>query len=367
VLKAVSNVDDVIAPELIGEQAADQSAIDKLLRELDGTPNKSRLGANAMLGVSLACARAAAAGVGQPLYRYLGGPLARTLPVPLMNVLNGGKHATDSADMQEYMIVPLGAPSFSEAIRMGSEIFHALKSLLHQRGMGTGVGDEGGFAPAGLRSNEEPIELLLDAIQSVGYTPGTQVAIALDPAATEFFSDGKYTLAREQATLDSAGLVQKYAAWRDKYPLVSIEDGLAEDDWDGWKALTKALGDRVQLVGDDLFVTNVERIRRGVTEGAANAVLIKLNQIGTLTETIEAVELAHRSGYAAVISHRSGETEDTTIADLCVALNTGQIKTGSLSRSERVAKYNRLMEIELELGDAARYPGADTFPRFARG
>jgi enolase len=367
VLKAVSNVDDVIAPELIGEQAADQSAIDKLLRELDGTPNKSRLGANAMLGVSLACARAAAADVGQPLYRYLGGPLARTLPVPMMNVLNGGKHATDSADMQEYMLVPLGASSFGEAIRMGSEIFHVLKDLLHKKGMGTGVGDEGGFAPAGLRSNDEPIEILLDAIQSAGYTPGTQVAIALDPAATEFFSDGKYTLAREKATLDSAGMVKKYAAWRDKYPLVSIEDGLAEDDWDGWKALTKALGDRLQLVGDDLFVTNVERIRRGVTEGAANAVLIKLNQIGTLTETIEAVELAHRSGYAAVISHRSGETEDTTIADLCVALNTGQIKTGSLSRSERVAKYNRLMEIELELGDAARYPGPDTFPRFARG
>ena len=366
VLKAVSNVDDVIAPELIGEQATDQSAIDTVLRELDGTPNKSRLGANAMLGVSLACARAAAADVGQPLYRYLGGPLARTLPVPLMNVLNGGKHATDSADMQEYMLVPLGAASFSEAIRMGSEIFHTLKGLLHEKGMGTGVGDEGGFAPAGLRSNEEPIELLLEAIERAGYRPGTQVAIALDPAATEFFSDGAYTLAREKATLDSSGMVKKYAVWRDKYPLVSVEDGLAEDDWDGWKALTKALGDRLQLVGDDLFVTNVERIRRGVNEGAANAVLIKLNQIGTLTETIEAVELAHRSGYAAVISHRSGETEDTTIADLCVALNTGQIKTGSLSRSERVAKYNRLMEIELELGDAARYPGRDTFPRYAR-
>ncbi|HLZ48996.1 MAG TPA: phosphopyruvate hydratase [Candidatus Limnocylindria bacterium] len=367
VLNAVSNVDDVIAPELIGEQASDQSAIDSLLRELDGTPNKSRLGANAMLGVSLACARAAATDVGQPLYRYLGGPLARTLPVPQMNVLNGGKHATDSADMQEYMLVPFGAPSFHEAIRMGSEIFHALKSLLHKKGMGTGVGDEGGFAPSGLRSNEEPIELLLEAIESVGYTPGKQVAIALDPAANEFFANGMYTLAREKATLDSAGMIKKYAAWRGKYPIVSLEDGLAEDDWDGWKALTKALGDRLQLVGDDLFVTNVERIRRGVNEGAANAVLIKLNQIGTLTETIEAVELAHRSGYAAVISHRSGETEDTTIADLCVALNTGQIKTGSLSRSERVAKYNRLMEIELELGDAARYPGADTFPRFARG
>ncbi|HEX9269230.1 MAG TPA: phosphopyruvate hydratase [Candidatus Limnocylindria bacterium] len=364
---ALSNVDDVIAPELIGEQAADQSAIDSLLMELDGTTNKSRLGANAMLGVSLACARAAAAEVGLPLYRYLGGPLARTLPVPLMNVLNGGKHATDSADMQEYMIVPLGAPSFREAVRMGSEIFHALKAILHERGMGTGVGDEGGFAPAGLTSNEQPIELLLEAIERAGYEAGDDCALALDPAATEFFADGAYALAREGVTLDAAGLVAKYAGWRDRYPLVSIEDGLAEDDWDGWKALTKALGDRLQLVGDDLFVTSVGRIRRGVNEGVANAVLIKLNQIGTLTETIEAVELAHRSGYAAVISHRSGETEDTTIADLCVALNTGQIKTGSLSRSERVAKYNRLMEIELELGDAARYPGRDTFPRFARG
>ncbi len=367
VLKAVSNVDDIIAPELIGEQATDQSAIDSVLRELDGTPDKSRLGANAMLGVSLACARAAAADVGQPLYRYLGGPLARTLPVPLMNVLNGGKHATDSADMQEYMLAPIGAPSFKEAIRMGSEIFHALKTLLHDKGMGTGVGDEGGFAPAGLSTNEQPIELILSAIGAAGYTAGTDCAIALDPAATELFKDGRYTLARENATLDSAAMVKKYAQWRDRYPLVSIEDGLAEDDWDGWKALTKALGDRLQLVGDDLFVTNVERIRRGVNEGCANAVLIKLNQIGTLTETIEAVELAHRSGYAAVISHRSGETEDTSIADLCVALNTGQIKTGSLSRSERVGKYNRLMEIELELGDAARYPGRDTFPRFARG
>jgi len=366
VLKAVGNIDDVIAPELIGEQATDQSAIDSVLRELDGTPNKSRLGANAMLGVSLACARAAAADVGQPLYRYLGGPLARTLPVPLMNVLNGGKHATDSADMQEYMLVPIGAPSFKEAIRMGSEIFHALKKLLHDTGLGTGVGDEGGFAPSGLSTNEQPIELILSAIGAAGYTAGTDCAIALDPAATELFKDGTYTLAREKATFDSAGMVKKYTQWRDRYPLVSIEDGLAEDDWDGWKALTKALGDRLQLVGDDLFVTNVERIRRGVNEGCANAVLIKLNQIGTLTETIEAVELAHRSGYAAVISHRSGETEDTTIADLCVALNTGQIKTGSLSRSERVAKYNRLVEIELELGDAARYPGRDTFPRFTR-
>ncbi len=367
VQKAVRNVNEQIAPRIRGRSAFDQNGLDAAMLELDGTPNKSKLGANAILGVSLAAAKGAANATGQPLYRYLGGVHARTLPVPLMNVLNGGKHATDSADMQEYMLAPIGAPTFKEAIRMGSEIFHALRKLLHDTGMGTGVGDEGGFAPAGLTTNEQPIELILEAIAAAGYRPGADCAIALDPAATEFFADGRYTLAREGTTLDSAGMVKKYAQWRDKYPLVSIEDGLAEDDWDGWKALTKALGDRLQLVGDDLFVTNVERIRRGVTEGCANAVLIKLNQIGTLTETIEAVELAHRSGFAAVISHRSGETEDTTIADLCVALNTGQIKTGSLSRSERVAKYNRLMEIELELGDAARYPGTDTFPRFARG
>ena len=366
VRKAVSNVDDVIAPELIGEDAADQTAIDKLLLELDGTPNKAKLGANAILGVSLACARAAANAVGLPLCRYLGGPLARTLPVPLMNILNGGKHATDSADMQEYMVAPIGASSFREAVRAGAEVFHALKAILHDRGMGTGVGDEGGFAPAGLKDNEEPIRLILEAIDKAGYRAGEDVAIALDPAATELFSSGKYTLAREKVTLDAAAMTERYAAWRSKYPLVSIEDGLAEDDWVGWKHLTTKLGDKVQLVGDDLFVTNIERIRRGVTEGVANAVLIKLNQIGTLSETIDAVELAHRSGYATVISHRSGETEDTTIADLAVALNSGQIKTGSLSRSERNAKYNRLMEIENELQDAARYPGRDAFPRFGR-
>ena len=366
VRKAVSNVDDVIAPELMGEDAADQTAIDRLLLELDGTPNKSKLGANAILGVSLACARAAASAVGLPLYRYLGGPLARTLPVPLMNILNGGKHATDSADMQEYMVVPLGATSFREAVRAGAEVFHALKAILHDRGMGTGVGDEGGFAPAGLKDNEEPIRLILEAIDKAGYRAGEDVAIALDPAATELFSGGTYSLAREKVTLDAAAMTERYAAWRAKYPLVSIEDGLAEDDWAGWKHLTTKLGDKVQLVGDDLFVTNIERIRRGVTEDVANAVLIKLNQIGTLSETIDAVELAHRSGYATVISHRSGETEDTTIADLAVALNSGQIKTGSLSRSERNAKYNRLMEIEIELQDAARYPGRDAFSRFGR-
>jgi len=367
VTRAVANIDDVIAPELVGEVASDQSAIDAMLRELDGTPNKSKLGANALLGVSLACARASASAAGLPLYRYLGGPLAHTLPVPMMNVLNGGKHATDSADMQEYMIVPLGLPTFAEAIRAGSEIFHALWGILHDRHMGTGVGDEGGFAPSGLENNEQPIELVLRAIEKAGYHAGDDVAIALDPAATELFENGRYRLAREKLELDADGMIARYAEWHLKYPLVSVEDGLAEDDWQGWKALTKRLGDRLQLVGDDLFVTNVERIRKGVSEGCANAVLIKLNQIGTLTETIEAVELAHRSGYAAVISHRSGETEDTTIADLAVALNTGQIKTGSLSRSERIAKYNRLMEIELELGDAARYPGRDAFPRFRSG
>jgi enolase 1/2/3 len=366
VLKAVSNVDDVIAPELIGEDAADQTEIDKLLLELDGTPNKSKLGANAILGVSLACAHAAATAVGLPLYRYLGGPIARTLPVPLMNILNGGKHATDSADMQEYMVVPVGAASFREAVRTGAEVFHALKAILHDRGMGTGVGDEGGFAPAGLKDNEEPIRLILQAIEKAGFRPGEDVAIALDPAATELYTNGKYTLAREKAALDAAAMTARYAEWCGKYPLVSVEDGLAEDDWAGWKHLTTALGDKLQLVGDDLFVTNIERIRRGVTEEVANAVLIKLNQIGTLSETIEAVEFAHRSGYATVISHRSGETEDTTIADLAVALNSGQIKTGSLSRSERNAKYNRLMEIEIELQDAARYPGRDAFSRFGR-
>ena len=366
VLNAVSNVDDVIAPELIGEDAADQTEIDKLLLELDGTPNKSKLGANAILGVSLACARAAATAVGLPLYRYLGGPIARTLPVPLMNILNGGKHATDSADMQEYMVVPVGATSFREAVRAGAEVFHALKAILHDRGMGTGVGDEGGFAPAGLKDNEEPIRLILQAIEKAGYRPGEDVALALDPAATELFANGKYTLAREKATVDAAAMTARYAEWRGKYPLVSVEDGLAEDDWAGWKHLTTTLGDKLQLVGDDLFVTNIDRIRRGVTEEVANAVLIKLNQIGTLSETIEAVEFAHRSGYATVISHRSGETEDTTIADLAVALNSGQIKTGSLSRRERNAKYNRLMEIEVELQDAARYPGRDAFSRFGR-
>ena len=363
VRKAVANVDGVIARAILGLDAADQVAVDRVLRELDGTANKANLGANAMLGVSLAAARAVSVAAGVPLYRSLGGIEARTLPVPMMNILNGGKHASDSADMQEYMVVPFGVPTFAEAIRAGSEIFHALKAVLHERGMVTGVGDEGGFAPSGLRTNAEPIELILEAIGRAGYEAGKQIGIALDPASTEFYADGRYALAREGALLDSAALTKRYAEWCSSYPIVSIEDGLAEDDWAGWTALTASLGDAVQLVGDDLFVTNVERIRRGVALKAANAVLIKLNQIGTLTETIEAVQLAHQSGYATVISHRSGETEDTTIADLAVALNAGQIKTGSLSRSERVAKYNRLMEIELELGAAARYPGREAFPR----
>ena len=362
VRNAVRNVERTIAPELTGQDAADQRAIDDLLRRLDGTPNKSKLGANAILGVSLACARAAALAKEVPLYRYLGDD-GRTLPVPLMNILNGGKHATDSADFQEFMIVPVGAATFAEAVRMGAEVFHALKAVLHARGMSTGVGDEGGFGPSGLRTNEEPLELILTAIERAGYRAGDEVALALDPAATELLSDGRYALKREGRALDAAELVALYADWARRYPIVSIEDGLAEDDWSGWTKLTATLGERLQLVGDDLFVTNVERIRRGVRENCANAVLIKVNQIGTLSEAVDAVALARRSGYAAVISHRSGETEDTTIADLAVALGTGQIKTGSLSRTDRVAKYNRLMEIEIELGGSARYPGARAFPR----
>jgi enolase len=366
VLKAVANVNDVIAREIAGRDASDQAAIDDHLLALDGTPNKAKLGANAILGVSLGCARAAATARGVPLYRHLGGAESHVLPVPLMNVLNGGKHATESADMQEYMLVPIGAPTFREAIRMGAEVFHALKAVLHHRGLNTAVGDEGGFAPTGLESNEEPIELILTAIERAGYQAGRDVALALDPASTELFDHGKYALAREKRSLDAAGMVALYRDWADRYPLVSVEDGLAEDDWSGWRMLTAELGERLQLVGDDLFVTSVERIERGVKERCANAVLIKVNQIGTLSETIAAIELAHRSGYATVMSHRSGETEDTTIADLAVALSTRQIKTGSLSRSERNAKYNRLLEIELELGGSAHYPGREAFPRFVR-
>ena len=350
VRKAVRNVEETIAPRVMGRDAMDQRGLDEALIALDGTPNKAKLGANAILGVSLAAARAAAAAKGVPLYRHLATDGATTLPVPLMNILNGGKHATDSADMQEFMVVPIGAPTFSEAIRMGSEIFHAL-------------GDEGGFAPSGLATNEQPLELMLAAIERAGYRAGEDAAIALDPAATELYRDGDYALAREQRSLDSSGMVALYADWTGRYPIVSIEDGLAEDDWAGWKKLTAALGDRIQIVGDDLFVTSVARLERGIREKAANAILIKVNQIGTLTETIDAVALAKRAGFATVISHRSGETEDTTIADLAVALGTGQIKTGSLSRTDRVAKYNRLMQIERELGPQARYPGRDAFPR----
>ncbi|HET8571422.1 MAG TPA: phosphopyruvate hydratase [Candidatus Limnocylindria bacterium] len=360
VLQAVRNVNEVLRPELLGTDAVDQVSLDRLLIDLDGSPNKSALGANALLGVSVAAAHAAAEAVELPLFRYLGGVGARVLPVPMVNILNGGKHAIDSTDFQEFMIVPLGAPSFREAVRWAAETFHALGALLHERGFATTVGDEGGYAPS-LGSNEDAIAAVVDAIRRAGYEPGEQIAIALDPAATELYHDGSYGLAREGRTLTSDEMVDFWADWVERYPIVSLEDGLAEDDWGGWRALTERLGDRVQLVGDDLFVTNTERLGRGIAEGSANSVLIKLNQIGTLTETVEAVELAHRAGWTAVISHRSGETEDTTISDLSVALGTGQIKTGSMSRGERTAKYNRLLRIEEELGDAAVYAGARAF------
>jgi enolase len=360
VLSAVRHVNDTIRPELIGSDAVDQVTVDRLLIDLDGTPNKSRLGANALLGVSLAVAHAAAEGHGLPLYRYLGGASARILPVPLVNILNGGKHAIDSTDFQEFMIAPIGAPSFREGLRWASETFHALGALLHERGFATTVGDEGGYAPS-LDSNEAAVAAVLEAIQRAGYAPGEQVAIALDPATTELYADGAYVLAREGRTLSSGELIDFWAGWLERYPIVSLEDGLAEDDWTGWAALTERLGGRIQIMGDDLLVTNTERLARAIRERCANSILVKLNQIGTLTETLEAVELAHHAGWTAVISHRSGETEDTTIADLVVALNTGQIKTGSVSRSERIAKYNRLLRIEEELGDAAEYAGRHAF------
>ena len=360
VLTAVRHVNETIRPELIGIDAADQVSLDHLLIALDGTDNKSRLGANALLGVSLAVAHAAAESTGLPLYRYLGGAGARTLPVPLVNILNGGKHAIDSTDFQEFMIAPLGAPSFSEGLRWAAETFHALGALLHDEGLTTTVGDEGGYAPS-LGSNEDAIAAVLTAIERAGYTPGEQIAIALDPATTELYSDGQYTLAREGRTLSGEELIGFWSDWADRYPIVSLEDGLAEDDWEGWSQLTGRLGDRLQLVGDDLLVTNTERLARAIRERAANSILVKLNQIGTLTETIDAIEMAQRAGWTAVISHRSGETEDTTIADLAVALNAGQIKTGSISRSERIAKYNRLLRIEEELADAAVYAGRTAF------
>ncbi|HEV7994031.1 MAG TPA: phosphopyruvate hydratase [Gemmatimonadaceae bacterium] len=357
VQNAVQNIQETIAPALAGADATDQMGIDAALIELDGTPNKSNLGANAILAVSMASARAAAQELGLPLWRYLGGPLARVMPVPMMNILNGGAHATNTVDLQEYMIIPVGAESFSEGLRMGTEVFHALKKVLVKRKLSTGVGDEGGFAPD-LKSDEEAITVVLEAIEAAGYTPGQQIALALDCAASELFKDGKYTFKKSGAgTKDAAGMVELYTSWIDKYPIVSIEDGLAEDDWDGWKLLTEAIGDRCQLVGDDLFVTNTERLARGIEEGVANSILIKVNQIGTLTETLEAIEMARGAGYLSVISHRSGETEDTFIADLAVGTNAGQIKTGSASRTDRVAKYNQLLRIEQQLGGAAEYPG----------
>ena len=360
VLNAVRHVNETIRPEVMGIDAVDQVSLDRLLIDLDGTPNKAKLGANALLGVSLAVAHAAAESVGLPLYRYLGGAGARSLPVPMVNILNGGKHAIDSTDFQEFMIVPLGAPTFREGLRWAAETFHALGKLLHEEGFVTTVGDEGGYAPS-LGTNEEAMTAVMTAIERAGYAPGEQIAIALDPATTELYADGRYALAREDRSLSSEEMVDFWADWVERYPIVSLEDGLAEDDWEGWTELTARLGDRLQLVGDDLLVTNTERLARGIRERAANSILVKLNQIGTLTETIEAVEMAHRAGWTAVISHRSGETEDTTIADLAVALNTGQIKTGSISRSERIAKYNRLLRIEEELADAAIYAGAGAF------
>jgi enolase len=357
VQSAVQNVIELIAPALREMDPGDQMEIDQTLIELDGTPNKGKLGANAILGVSMATARAAAMDRDMPLYRYLGGPLTRTLPVPLMNILNGGAHATNTVDFQEFMVVPVGAESFSEALRMGAEVFHSLKKVLVKRGLATGVGDEGGFAPD-LKSDEEALQVIIEAIESANYQPGQQVALALDCAASELFKDGAYTFKKSGAgKRDASGMVDLYSGWLERYPIVSIEDGLAEDDWDGWAALTSALGDRVQLVGDDLFVTNTERLARGIENGVGNAILIKVNQIGTLTETLEAIELARSAGYLSVISHRSGETEDTFIADLAVGTGAGQIKTGSASRTDRVAKYNQLLRIEEELGGAAEYPG----------
>ena len=354
---AVQNITETIAPALAGADATEQMSIDAALIELDGTPNKGNLGANAILAVSMASARAAAQELGVPLWRYLGGPISRVMPVPMMNILNGGAHATNTVDLQEYMVVPMGAESFGEAVRMGAEVFHALKKVLVKRKLSTGVGDEGGFAPD-LKSDEEAITVVLEAIEAAGYQPGQQIALALDSAASELFKDGKYTFKKSGAgTRDAGGMVELYTSWIDKYPIVSIEDGLAEDDWDGWKQLTEAIGDRCQLVGDDLFVTNTERLARGIEEGVANSILIKVNQIGTLTETLEAIEMARGAGYLSVISHRSGETEDTFIADLAVGTSAGQIKTGSASRTDRVAKYNQLLRIEEQLGGAAEYPG----------
>jgi len=357
VRKAVRNIEETIAPALKGLLATDQVEIDRTLIDLDGTANKEKLGANAILAVSMATARAAAMATGLPLYRYLGGPLSRTLPVPMMNILNGGAHATNTVDFQEFMVVPVGAETFSDALRIGAEVFHSLKKVLVKRKLATGVGDEGGFAPD-LKDDEQALQIIIEAIEGAKYAPGKEVALALDVAASELHTSGTYTFKKSGAgSRDAAGMVELYAKWMEEYPIVSIEDGLAEDDWDGWGQLTKSLGDRVQLVGDDLFVTNTERLARGIENGVANAILIKVNQIGTLTETLEAIDMARAAGYLSVISHRSGETEDTFIADLAVATGAGQIKTGSASRTDRVAKYNQLLRIEEELGESAEFPG----------
>ena len=361
VQKAVAHVNERIATEVIGMDALDQAGIDQLLIDLDGTPNKSGLGANAILGVSLACAKAAAAYLSLPLYRYVGGVYAHQLPVPMMNILNGGKHADNNVDLQEFMVVPVGAPTFCEALRMGTEVFHHLKAILKTKGYNTAVGDEGGFAP-NLKSNEEALAVIVEAIKKAGYAPGEGVAIALDPAASEFYQGGKYILKAEQKKERKASeMVAFYEGLVSRYPIISIEDGLAEDDWEGWRELTARLGKTVQIVGDDIFVTNKERLAKGIREGVANSILIKLNQIGTLTETLSAIEMAKKAGYTAVISHRSGETEDTTIADVAVATNVGQIKTGSASRTDRVAKYNQLLRIEEELGEQGSFPGKKAF------
>ncbi len=362
VLKAIANVNEVIGPMVVGMRADEQQALDRALIELDGTPNKSRLGANAMLAISLAVAHAAAVQAGEPLYRYLGGEEAHLLPVPMFNILNGGRHAEGSTDFQEFMIAPVGAPTFAEALQMGAEVYHTLAGILHGRGLPTTLGDEGGFAPP-LANNDGAMDLIIEAIEGAGYRPGDDVAIALDPATSELEADGKYVLAREGRTLTPDELVDLWTDWKRRYPIVSIEDGMAQEDWEGWRSLTARLGSRVQLVGDDLFVTQVERIRRGIREEAANAVLIKLNQVGTLTETLAAIDEAKRAGWANVISHRSGETEDTTIADLVVATDCGQIKSGAPARGERTAKYNRLLRIEEQLGDRARYAGRDILAR----
>ncbi len=362
---AIDNVNNLIAEEIIGMNVYDQIAIDKTMIALDGTENKSKLGANAMLGVSLACARAAAESLGLGLYQYIGGVNAKVLPVPMMNIINGGSHADNNVDLQEFMVMPVGATSFSEALQMSAEVYHALKGLLKAKGLSTGVGDEGGFAP-NLSSNEEAIKIIIEAIEKAGYVPGKDIYIALDPAASEFFEDGKYNLAGEGRILTPEQMADYYVELANKYPIISIEDGMAEEDWAGWKYLTDKIGDRVQLVGDDLFVTNTDRLKMGIERKTANSILIKLNQIGTLTETINAIEMAERAGYTAVVSHRSGETEDTTIADLVVAMNAGQIKTGAPARSERVAKYNQLLRIEEELDEMAEYRGLKAFYNIKR-